>query len=65
MFNIVTIGSATIDVFVKCDEANIVSVSSTDKKSEFMSYRYGSKIDITDFDTKVGGGGVNTAIKLC
>lgn len=31
MFNIVTIGSATIDVFVKCDEANIVSVSSTDK----------------------------------
>ena len=64
MFNIVTIGSATIDVFVKCDEANIVSVSSTDKKSEFMSYRYGSKIDITDFDTKVGGGGVNTAINF-
>lgn len=64
MFNIVTIGSATIDVFVKCDEANIVSVNSFDKKSEFMSYRYGSKIDITDFDTKVGGGGVNTAINF-
>ena len=64
MFNIVTIGSATIDVFVKCDDANIVSVQSTDKKSEFMSYKYGSKIDITDFDTKVGGGGVNTAINF-
>jgi len=64
MSDIVTIGSATIDVFVKCDEANIVSVNSIDKKSEFMSYRYGSKLEITDFDTNVGGGGVNTAVNF-
>lgn len=64
MSNVVTIGSATIDVFVRCDEANIVSVQSTDKKSEFMSYKYGSKLEITDFDTNVGGGGVNTAVNF-
>ncbi|MGN0017959.1 MAG: carbohydrate kinase family protein [Candidatus Gastranaerophilaceae bacterium] len=64
MFDIVTIGSATIDVFVKCDDANIVSVQSMDKKSEFMSYRYGSKLEISDFDTNVGGGGVNTAVNF-
>ena len=64
MSEIVTIGSATIDVFVRCDEANIVSVNSIDKKSEFMSYKYGSKLEITDFDTNVGGGGVNTAVNF-
>lgn len=61
MSDIVTIGSATMDVFVECDDANIVSVRKKDKKSEFMSYSYGSKIEITDFASQVGGGGVNTA----
>jgi sugar/nucleoside kinase (ribokinase family) len=61
MVDIVTIGSATMDVFVECDDANIVSVRKKDKKSEFMSYSYGSKIEITDFSSQVGGGGVNTA----
>jgi sugar/nucleoside kinase (ribokinase family) len=64
MLKIVTIGSATIDVFVKCDDANIVSVNSKDRKADYMSYRYGAKLDITDFDTKVGGGGVNTAVNF-
>ncbi len=64
MSDIVTIGSATIDVFVRCDDANIVSVQSTDRKAEFMSYKYGSKLEITDFDTNVGGGGVNTAVNF-
>ena len=61
MSDIITIGSATMDVFVECDDANIVSVRTKDRKSEFMSYPYGSKIEITDFATQVGGGGVNTA----
>ena len=61
MSDIVTIGSATMDVFVECDDANIVSVRKKDKKSEYMSYPYGSKIEITDFASQVGGGGVNTA----
>ena len=64
MADIITIGSATVDVFVRCDDANIVSVCSMDKKSEFMSYPYGSKIDITSFDSTVGGGGVNTAVNF-
>lgn len=43
MSDIITIGSATMDVFVECDDANIVSVRKLDKKSEYMSYPYGSK----------------------
>lgn len=61
MAKVITIGSATMDVFVECDEANIVSVCSQSKKSDFMSYPYGSKIDIANFASNVGGGGVNTA----
>ncbi|MCQ2743842.1 MAG: carbohydrate kinase family protein [bacterium] len=58
---VITIGSATMDVFVECDEANVVSVCSKNKNSDFMSYPYGSKIDISTFSSNVGGGGVNTA----
>lgn len=61
MNDIITIGSATMDVFVECEDAKIVSVRAIDKKSEFMSYPYGSKVEISDFATQVGGGGVNTA----
>ena len=61
MPKVITIGSATMDVFVECDEANIVSVCTKDHSSDFMSYPYGSKIDISTFASNVGGGGVNTA----
>lgn len=61
MTKVFTIGSATMDVFVECHSANIVSVNSLDRKEEFMSYPYGSKIDMSGFSTNVGGGGLNTA----
>lgn len=61
MTKVITIGSATMDVFVECDEANIVSVCTKNSNSDFMSYPYGSKIDISTFASNVGGGGVNTA----
>lgn len=61
MSDVITIGSATMDVFVECDDAAVVSVRRKEKSTEFMSYPYGSKLEITDFDSQVGGGGVNTA----
>ena len=64
MSDVITIGSATMDVFVESDDANIVSVCSKNRKSDFMSYPYGSKIEITDFSSQVGGGGVNTAMNF-
>ena len=56
--DIVTIGSATMDVFVECDEANIVSVCGKDRNADFMSYPYGSKIDMTSFATNIGENGI-------
>lgn len=61
MPKIITIGSATMDVFVEADEASVVSVASKNKNADFMSYPYGTKIDISKFSSNVGGGGVNTA----
>jgi len=64
MVDVVTIGSATMDVFVECDDASVVSARKKDSSKDFMSYPYGSKLEITDFDTQVGGGGVNTAVNF-
>ncbi len=64
MFDIITIGSATLDAFIETKVANIVSVSSMTDKKEYMSYPYGSKIDIDEFKYATGGGAVNAATNL-
>ena len=64
MKKVFTIGSATTDVFVECNSANIVSVSGLEKCSEYMSYPYGAKVDMTNFSSCPGGGGVNTAMNF-
>lgn len=64
MFDVITIGSATLDVFIESDSANIVSVCSKDKRSDFMSFPYGSKVEIDDFSRSLGGGGINTAMNF-
>lgn len=61
MFDVITIGSATIDSFVESDSANIVSVSTKEHSNEFMSYKYGAKVEVESFRTEVGGGGLNAA----
>ena len=61
MYDVVTIGSATLDAFIETDDASIVSVCTNNAKREFMSYPYGSKLEIEKFDFKTGGGAVNTA----
>lgn len=64
MYDFITIGSATQDVFVQSDVASIVTVSQMSKKSEFMSFPYGAKTEIADFSKNLGGGAVNTATNL-
>ena len=61
MFDVITMGSATLDAFIETDAANIVSVCTTGTKKEFMAYPYGAKIEIDNFDFQTGGGAVNAA----
>jgi len=53
MFDVVTFGSAVIDVFVDTDIA---------EKKGFMYYPVGSKILLKNLRFDVGGGGTNTAV---
>jgi ribokinase len=53
MFEIITFGSATIDVFVDTDIS---------EKKGFMYYPVGSKILLKNLRFDVGGGGTNTAV---
>ena len=64
MPKVFTIGSATVDVFVECDDTKVVSVMSKDASHDYMSYPYGAKLDMSDFSSNVGGGGVNTAFNF-
>ncbi len=61
MYDFITIGSATQDIFIQSDVASIVTVSQVAKKSEFMSFPYGAKTEIADFSKNLGGGAINTA----
>lgn len=64
MTDVITIGSATMDVFVECDDANILSNSTKNTKAEFICFPYGAKVEVTKFTSNVGGGGVNTALNF-
>lgn len=61
MYDVITIGSATTDVFIQTDGANIASIESVNGMQSFMSYPYGAKTEISDFKMSIGGGAVNTA----
>lgn len=64
MYDVITVGSATLDAFIETDVANIVSVSSLNSKREFMAYPYGAKIEIDNFKFETGGGAVNAAVNF-
>ncbi len=63
-YDFITIGSATLDIFVETPEARIVSVCTQENKNEFMAYPYGSKVDIDNFAFEIGGGALNTALNF-
>lgn len=53
MFDIITFGSAVVDIFVNTDIKD---------KGKFLAYPIGSKILINDLKFNIGGGGTNTAV---
>lgn len=59
-YDVITLGSATIDVFANTDATYIKTRNSGSK--ELLSYPAGSKILINDLRFEIGGGGTNTAL---
>ncbi|MBW7955297.1 carbohydrate kinase family protein [Patescibacteria group bacterium] len=58
MHDITTIGSATVDIFMKSPEFQLEKAD----KGVLLCQEYGGKIDIEDFFWQSGGAGTNTAV---
>lgn len=63
MFDVITVGSNTLDVFAKTD-AELVRINHHHTSEEYLAYKSGSKILITHLDFFTGGGGTNSAVSF-
>lgn len=61
MFDVITIGSSTIDVFAEV-ESEEVKIKTQNGEEELIAYPCGSKILIKELEFLTGGGGTNTAV---
>ena len=61
MYDVITLGSGTVDVFVNTD-VELMSKKRGKLNTKMMAYPLGSKILIKDIKHEVGGGGTNTAV---
>ncbi|MCX8147474.1 MAG: carbohydrate kinase family protein [Candidatus Woesearchaeota archaeon] len=63
-YDVITIGSATVDVFVKTSSEDLIDIKTPSSEEKFTCYPLGSKILITDLQFMTGGGGTNTAVSF-
>jgi ribokinase len=61
MFDVVTLGSATIDVYAKTD-ARVLTLGAGARRHDVLTYPVGTKVLIGDLRIHTGGGGSNTAV---
>ncbi|MCA9477579.1 MAG: carbohydrate kinase family protein [Nanoarchaeota archaeon] len=63
MYDIITAGSATVDVFANT-HSQLVKFVTNDGEDDYIAYPSGSKILIKNLTFLVGGGGTNTAVSF-
>jgi ribokinase len=63
-YDVITVGSNTIDAFVYTDKSESISIKTLDSEIKFISYPLGSKLKVNELDFYTGGGGTNTAVCL-
>lgn len=61
MYDVITFGSATFDVFAKTD-SELITIKTMKSTEELIAYPSGSKILMKKLEFCVGGGGTNTAV---
>lgn len=64
MYDVICIGSATVDAFAYTKKTETISVRNISHKDNFIAYPIGSKILMDKLYFFVGGGGTNTAVAL-
>lgn len=63
MYDIITVGSATIDVFANT-KSELIKIKTSSSEQDLIAYPSGSKILIKELRFTIGGGGTNTAVSL-
>ncbi|MBT3406194.1 carbohydrate kinase family protein [Candidatus Woesearchaeota archaeon] len=61
MFDVIAIGSATVDVFMK-SHSELIKIKTQHSEEKLIAYPSGSKVLIKDLQFMTGGGGTNTAV---
>lgn len=64
MYDCISIGSATQDVFVFSQGTQIHRLQTIDGEQAFLAFEYGAKVKVDEMFISVGGGAVNTAIAM-
>jgi ribokinase len=62
MYDVITVGSATVDVFAHAKFSETITITEPKGKTTLLAFPLGAKIIIEDLDFTVGGGGTNTAV---
>ncbi|OVE74710.1 hypothetical protein BVX95_01395 [archaeon D22] len=60
-YDIITVGSATLDVFADTDN-EVIDIKTKKSDEKLIAYPLGSKILINELNFEIGGGGTNTAV---
>ena len=64
MYDVITVGSATIDVFARTKFSELIKIIDTKGETDLLAFPSGSKILIDELEFTTGGGGTNTAVAL-
>jgi ribokinase len=66
MYDVITVGSATVDLFIHTDpeETKLLTVKTKNKNNKILGFPLGEKILIDKVTFETGGGGTNTAVSL-
>ncbi len=63
MYDVITVGSSTVDVFADT-LSELIKIKTSEKEEELIAYPAGSKILIKNLTFMTGGGGTNSAVGL-
>ena len=64
MYDVITVGSNTIDVFAYTDRSGSICIKTINDEECFISYPTGSKLLINELNFNIGGGGTNSAVSI-
>jgi len=64
MYDIITIGSSTVDVFARTKNPELIKIMTSRGETDLLAYPTGSKILVEELEFTTGGGATNTAVAL-